>query len=73
MHLLACMLARIWSAQEATAIWAEIIDTRRQKIKDNAPENSQPFMMSNGPLLALVHGFKSPIAALTGCSKSKLN
>jgi hypothetical protein len=41
MHLLACMLARIWSAQEATAIWAEIIDTRRQKIKVNAPENSK--------------------------------
>jgi hypothetical protein len=41
MHLLACMLARIWSAQEATAIWAEIIDNRRQKIKDNAPENSK--------------------------------
>ncbi|KAL2855591.1 hypothetical protein BJX68DRAFT_279966 [Aspergillus pseudodeflectus] len=41
MHLLACMLARIWSAQEATAIWAEIIDTRRQKIKDNAPENGK--------------------------------
>ncbi|KAL3444379.1 hypothetical protein BJX65DRAFT_297691 [Aspergillus insuetus] len=40
MHLLACMLARIWSAHEATAIWAEIIDTRRQKIKDNAPENT---------------------------------
>ncbi|KAL3494132.1 hypothetical protein BJX62DRAFT_234503 [Aspergillus germanicus] len=41
MHLLACMLARIWSAQEATAILAEIIDSRRQKIKDNAPENSK--------------------------------
>ncbi|KAJ5374379.1 hypothetical protein N7517_006385 [Penicillium concentricum] len=24
MHLLACMLARIWSPQEATAIWAEL-------------------------------------------------
>ncbi|KAL3459216.1 hypothetical protein BJX64DRAFT_301507 [Aspergillus heterothallicus] len=41
MHLLACMLARIWSAQEATAIWTEIIEGRRQKIKESAPANDK--------------------------------
>ncbi|KAL4878202.1 hypothetical protein BJY04DRAFT_229923 [Aspergillus karnatakaensis] len=34
MHLLACMLARIWSAQEATAIWAELIESRREVVKN---------------------------------------
>lgn len=28
MHLLACMLARIWSPQEATAIWVELVNNR---------------------------------------------
>ncbi|KAL2819042.1 hypothetical protein BDW59DRAFT_181736 [Aspergillus cavernicola] len=39
MHLLACMLARIWSPQEATAIWAELIDQRRRVVKDQTPED----------------------------------
>ncbi len=38
MHLLACMLARIWSPQEATAIWVELVDDRRQEIKNQAME-----------------------------------
>ncbi|KIA75569.1 hypothetical protein HK57_00672 [Aspergillus ustus] len=41
MHLLACMLARIWSSQEATAIWTELIEARRQKIKESAPGNDR--------------------------------
>ncbi|KAL4923999.1 uncharacterized protein BDV17DRAFT_275574 [Aspergillus undulatus] len=36
MHFLACMLARIWSPQEATAIWAELVDDRRQRVKQQA-------------------------------------
>ncbi|KAL4935107.1 hypothetical protein BDV06DRAFT_229135, partial [Aspergillus oleicola] len=36
MHLLACMLARIWSPQEATAIWAELVDDRRQVVRNQA-------------------------------------
>ncbi|KAL4861298.1 hypothetical protein BDV12DRAFT_208160 [Aspergillus spectabilis] len=36
MHLLACMLARIWSPQEATAIWVELVEHRRQTIKAQA-------------------------------------
>ncbi|RLL97341.1 hypothetical protein CFD26_106249 [Aspergillus turcosus] len=36
MHLLACMLARIWSPQEATAIWAELVTHRQMEIKQQA-------------------------------------
>jgi hypothetical protein len=36
MHLLACMLARIWSPQEATAIWAELVNHRQMEIKQQA-------------------------------------
>jgi hypothetical protein len=36
MHLLACMLARIWSPQEATAIWAELVTYRQMEIKQQA-------------------------------------
>ncbi|GIK05453.1 hypothetical protein Aspvir_009563 [Aspergillus viridinutans] len=36
MHLLACMLARIWSPQEATAIWAELVSHRQMEIKQQA-------------------------------------
>jgi hypothetical protein len=31
-HLLACMLARIWSGAEATSIWAEMIDKRKKEL-----------------------------------------
>lgn len=30
MQLLACMLARFWTAQEATSIWVELVETQRQ-------------------------------------------
>ncbi|KAJ5170054.1 uncharacterized protein N7500_002837 [Penicillium coprophilum] len=36
MHLLACMLARIWSPQEATAIWADLVSHRQTAIKNKA-------------------------------------
>ncbi|KAL4973001.1 hypothetical protein BDW66DRAFT_169041 [Aspergillus desertorum] len=41
MHLLACMLARIWSPQEATAIWAELIEHRRQIVRRQAVDNDR--------------------------------
>jgi hypothetical protein len=41
MHLLACMLARIWSPQEATAIWTELVDQRRQAVKNQGLENDR--------------------------------
>lgn len=36
MHLLACMLARMWSPQEATAIWVELVSLRQKTIKKQA-------------------------------------
>lgn len=34
-HLLACMLARIWERSEATSIWVEIVERRKQDIIAN--------------------------------------
>jgi len=31
-HLLACMLARLWTAPEATAIWEELIENRKTEL-----------------------------------------
>lgn len=31
-HLLACMLARVWTGPEATAIWVELVAERQQKL-----------------------------------------
>lgn len=36
MHLLACMLARIWSPQEATSIWKDLVRQRQEIIKKQA-------------------------------------
>lgn len=33
-HLLACMLARMWTGPEATSIWAELINCRRMRLED---------------------------------------
>jgi hypothetical protein len=32
-HLLACMLARAWSGPQATSIWVEIVEARRQELR----------------------------------------
>lgn len=39
-QLLACMLARIWSSQEAISIWAEILDSRKQELSCTARDFS---------------------------------
>jgi len=39
-QLLACMLARVWSPQEATSIWFEIVKERRLQITQRY-ENSE--------------------------------
>jgi hypothetical protein len=36
-HLLACMLARLWPASEATAIWDEIIESRKRELSAMDP------------------------------------
>ncbi|PQE17678.1 hypothetical protein CJF31_00005357 [Rutstroemia sp. NJR-2017a BVV2] len=35
MNLLACMLAELWDADEATSIWVELVAARRQEIRSN--------------------------------------
>ncbi|KAH6040962.1 hypothetical protein HBI54_149870 [Parastagonospora nodorum] len=32
MHLLSCMLARIWKPAEATSLWVELVERRKQEI-----------------------------------------
>lgn len=45
-HLLACMLAKIWPAPEATSIWAEIVSLRKRKLMsldENDPKHVYAF------------------------------
>ena len=37
-HLLACMLARMWDGPEATSIWMEIVEKRQQEINNSFEE-----------------------------------
>ncbi|KAM5346222.1 hypothetical protein ACJ41O_009227 [Fusarium nematophilum] len=37
-HLLACLLARLWSAPEATSIWVEIVAERKRRIENEVRE-----------------------------------
>ena len=41
-QLLACILARFWSSQEAVSIWAEIIDSRRQELSNRTGDYDFP-------------------------------
>ncbi|KAJ3568353.1 hypothetical protein NPX13_g6449 [Xylaria arbuscula] len=43
-HLLACLLARLWPATEATAIWVEIVAERRRQVVEQA--NQGVYMTS---------------------------
>lgn len=48
-HLLACLLARIWKYHEATSIWVELIERRKQQISNgfaNAGTASLAAMMA---------------------------
>ena len=36
LHLLACMLARLWSPQEATAIWVELVEERQEVLREES-------------------------------------
>jgi hypothetical protein len=39
MHLLACMLARIWKREEAISIWSELIEKRKDHFRHSIREN----------------------------------
>ncbi|KAL3435919.1 hypothetical protein BDV09DRAFT_184702 [Aspergillus tetrazonus] len=45
-HLLACILARIWESGEATAIWDEIVSTQKQMILAKCNEGGSVDMVS---------------------------
>ncbi|KAL4997999.1 hypothetical protein BDV10DRAFT_185615 [Aspergillus recurvatus] len=45
-HLLACILARIWESGEATAIWDEIVSAQKQVILDKCNEGGSVDMVS---------------------------
>ena len=43
-HLLACMLARMWTAKEATSIWAELLIERKREIEAAAKQGDSSSM-----------------------------
>ncbi|KAH8664189.1 hypothetical protein BX600DRAFT_512251 [Xylariales sp. PMI_506] len=51
-HLLACMLARMWSGPEATSIWAELLECRRVEIQKKFDENRS---VDIGTMIAVQH------------------
>ncbi|KAI9685627.1 MAG: hypothetical protein M1820_010777 [Bogoriella megaspora] len=40
-HLLACLLARVWSGPEATSVWVEIVETRRAFLKEQIRKSEE--------------------------------
>ncbi|KAI0547279.1 hypothetical protein F4679DRAFT_370488 [Xylaria curta] len=46
-HLLACMLARMWSRSEAIAIWAELVSERKKELERTDVADSQHLMALN--------------------------
>ena len=55
LHLLACMLVKIWEGPEATSIWAKITEARKKETKDELEQNNM--------LLSL--GFPTPCSCKT--------
>ena len=39
-HLLACLLAKMWDGPEATAIWAEIVHRRKESVREEMNANN---------------------------------
>lgn len=55
MHLLACMLACLWSPQEATAIWVELVSQRQKEIKAQSESGEIADMLTQFASAAAVH------------------
>ena len=53
MHLLACMLARIWKEHEAISIWTELIEQRKEVLRQRAD--------TPGPQLSITEAMASRI------------
>lgn len=47
LHLLACMLARIWDGPEAISIWVEIVNGRKLEIKSQFEQNNIGDLAAN--------------------------
>ncbi|CAI6339428.1 unnamed protein product [Periconia digitata] len=45
-HLLACMLARMWKSHEAISLWTELVERRKQEITESPMENIATIMAS---------------------------
>ena len=43
-HLLACMLARLWTATEATSIWEEVVQARKRQIRSDFEELNSAYI-----------------------------
>jgi hypothetical protein len=47
MHLLACMLARIWRREEAVSIWSELAQERKMHLQATVGSSDASFKMSD--------------------------
>ncbi|KAI7780174.1 hypothetical protein LA080_016363 [Diaporthe eres] len=68
-HLLACMLARMWTASEAQAVWEEIIEARKLEIGNS--DTGAPFWESQ-ELAAKIEATKDQIARWDSSARSWL-
>ncbi|KAK8867354.1 hypothetical protein PGQ11_005932 [Apiospora arundinis] len=46
-HLLACMLARIWRRDEAVSIWSELVDARKVRLEEHIAASEFECSLSN--------------------------
>lgn len=69
-HLLACMLARSWSASQATAIWVELIEERRRKIQGRREAGQLVNLLTE--LASLQDYPRDDLAMLDACARSWL-
>ncbi|MCJ1333973.1 hypothetical protein MMC10_010680 [Thelotrema lepadinum] len=69
-HLLACMLARIWKDHEATSLWVELVERRKQEINDTY---SNTDVVETAAILAARQSFsRQQLAALDASARSWL-
>ncbi|KAJ5202033.1 uncharacterized protein N7498_006696 [Penicillium cinerascens] len=46
-HLLACLLARIWTRSEAVSIWSELVETRKELLYQKTHSHGSSFQISD--------------------------
>jgi len=83
LHLLACLLARIWPASEAASIWTELVKERRARLQDQVMSGSSfhaaslyasRMEISRSQLTEwdasarLIHSIRSAFGSLTMCT-----